>query len=252
VTTPQRGDKLKIYGQTDKGIVRDNNQDSFRTVSKDGLYLCVVCDGMGGAAGGSTASSTACDAFIENVFEKIEAKTDVNDYSDILEAAVSYANDTVYNLAKANKELSGMGTTICAILTDGKRAWAVSVGDSRIYMFKDGEIYQISHDHSNVQLLIDAGAITKEESKTHPQKNIITKAVGTSDSVECDSYLLDGMGDGFLICSDGLTNYVSDDELKELFGELSQSPETLACTLIDKANSAGGGDNITVLVIVSD
>lgn len=245
---------MKIYGQTDKGMVRDNNQDSFRIVSKDelGLHLCIVCDGMGGAAGGSTASSTACDAFTEIVFEKIEKDTHIDDYIKILTDAVAYANEKVYSLAKANKELSGMGTTLCAILTDGKKAWAVSVGDSRIYLFNGSEAHQISHDHSYVQILIDCGAITKEESRSHPQKNIITRAVGTSDSVECDFYTLNDIGNGFIICSDGLTNYVSDEELKETFTKLSCNPEILTGALIDKANTAGGGDNITVLAIVSD
>lgn len=244
--------KMKIFGKTDVGVVRDNNQDTFRIVTENGLSLCIVCDGMGGAAGGSTASNTACDAFVKKVFDSMAEKTSDSNLSDILINAVKYANNCVYTLAKEKKELSGMGTTLCAVVTDGKKMWAVSVGDSRIYMYEQNEIHQISHDHSYVQALIDCGAITKEEGRFHPQKNIITRAVGTSSDVDCDSYTLEQMPDGILICSDGLTNYVNEDELKEVFGQCADNTELIAATLIDKANAAGGGDNITVLVMLSN
>ena len=241
-----------IFGKTDTGVVRDNNQDSFRTVTKNGLSLCVVCDGMGGAAGGSTASNTACDAFVEKAFELIEENTENTEYADILTRAVKYANHKVYSLAKSDKELSGMGTTLCAILADGKKIYAVSVGDSRIYMFDGGEVFQISHDHSYVQVLVDSGAITKEEGRTHPNKNIITRAIGTNEDVECDSYLMNFDADGFLLCSDGLTNYVTENLLKEFFYTHSGDPSLLADSLINYANNAGGSDNITVLLLISD
>ena len=243
---------MRIFGKTDTGVVRDNNQDSFRSFNINGLSLCVVCDGMGGAAGGSTASNTACDAFSDKVFEGIAENNDINDYTDILVNAVNHANSTVFSLAEKNKELSGMGTTLCAVLTDGNKLWAVSVGDSRIYMYEKNELIQISHDHSYVQALIDCGAITKEESRFHPQKNIITRAVGTSLAVDCDSYVLSSVPEGILICSDGLTNYVTEAELKETFGQYSNNTELFADTLINKANAAGGGDNITVVIMMSD
>lgn len=243
---------MKIYGQTDKGIVRDNNQDSFRIETKGGLTLGIVCDGMGGAAGGSTASNTACDAFIQKVFADISTNSNQVLIPDILERAVKYANDIVYTLSREKAELTGMGTTLCAILTDGKKMWAVSVGDSRIYMFNKGEMTQLSHDHSYVQALIDCGAITKEEGRTHPQKNIITRAVGTSPDIDCDNYMLDEIPDGILLCSDGLTNYVTDSELKNVFCQYSDNEELFVSTLVAMANSEGGGDNITVLVMLSD
>lgn len=240
------------FGKTDTGVVRSNNQDSFRIVTKDSFSLCVVCDGMGGAAGGSTASNTACDAFVEKVFELIDKNTQQAEYTDILVSAVNYANQTVYNLAKSDKELSGMGTTLCAILTDGKKLYAVSVGDSRIYMFSGGEVIQITHDHSYVQGLIDCGAITKEEGRTHPNKNIITRAIGTNKEVECDSYMMSFDADGFLLCTDGLTNYAAENDLKNYFDTHSKDPQALADALINHANSAGGSDNITVLLLISD
>ena len=243
---------MKIYGKTDTGVVRDNNQDSFKITINSNYSLCVVCDGMGGAAGGSTASSTACETFTKYVIDHIEAGIQKDSFSDLLTDAVNHANSEVYTLANENRDLTGMGTTLCALLSCGKNIWGVSIGDSRIYMLKDDALIQISHDHSYVQVLVDNGAITKEESRTHPQKNIITRAVGTNTEVECDSYVTEALADGYLICSDGLTNYVTDDEIKGVFHEHSNDPEKMANTLIDMANSAGGGDNITVLVMVSD
>ena len=144
-----------------------------------------------------------------------------------------------------------MGTTLCAVLVSGanpNRLCAVSVGDSRIYLFKDEKITQLSHDHSYVQALVDNGTITPDESKHHPNKNIITRAVGTADSVEGDCFLLDFDADGFLLCSDGLTGFVSDDELNARFRQYTNAEETVNA-LIDDAKRAGGGDNITAVLV---
>lgn len=240
---------MKLYGKTDVGKIRQTNQDSFQIVHIDDLWLGVVCDGMGGAAGGSTASATACRKFVyETALRLNECGGDKTRYEEILCAALDAANAEVYGLSLADESLSGMGTTLCAALTDGKRLWALSVGDSRIYLFRDGEIMQLSHDHSYVQALVDSGTITPAESRVHPQKNIITRAVGTQESVECDSFVMDFHMDGLLLCSDGLTNYVSDDELNRRFWQ-NTTLEQLADVYIDAANHAGGGDNITVLLL---
>lgn len=240
------------YGQTDTGRVRQTNQDHFSITSVQGeeTVLFVVCDGMGGAAGGSTASRTACITFEDHVKNYIEknVKQKENDYERIMREALSEANEKVYKTAEQNPELAGMGTTLCAVLTNGKKVWALSVGDSRIYMFSHGEIAQISHDHSYVQALVDSGAITPDESRTHPNKNIITRAVGTAETVECDFFLMDFSMDALLICSDGLTNYVSDSELNEKFLQHTNI-ESLTLDYIQSANNAGGGDNITAVVI---
>ncbi len=243
---------LRIYGQTDTGKVRDNNQDSFRIVDIGKLTLGVVCDGMGGAAGGSTASNTACDEFVNKVRELITYSDKESTYEAALKTAVDFANSKVYAMANSNKELEGMGTTLCAVLTDGKKLWAVSVGDSRIYMFKGDETYQISHDHSYVQTLVDSGAITKEESRNHPNKNIITRAVGTQSTVECDSFVMDFTADGVLLCSDGLSNYATDSELNEMFRQYSCKEDELCISLIEHANNGGGSDNITALILIAD
>lgn len=244
---------MRIFGQTDTGKVRDNNQDSFRIANlSDKLRLAVVCDGMGGAAGGSTASNTACDEFVKTVHDFLQKNPDEDDFVMALTSGVEAANDKVYTMSRNAKDLEGMGTTLCAVLTDGHRLWAVSVGDSRIYMFKNDKVFQISHDHSYVQILIDSGAITKEESLTHPNKNIITQAVGTQSAIEYDTYVMDFDMSGLLLCSDGLSNYVHEDELNEIFRLYCQKEEELTGELIKCANNAGGADNITALIIIAE
>lgn len=243
---------MKVYGRTDVGKVRSNNQDSFRIEYTDEFTIGIVCDGMGGAAGGSTASNTACETFSRFVREQLESGVVSDDFEEMLRKGVEKANEKVYNVSRSDKDLEGMGTTLCAFITDTKNVWAISIGDSRLYMFSGGKAYQLSHDHSYVQVLIDSGAITKEESRNHPNKNIITRAVGTQKEVECDTFVMPFSMDGLLLCSDGLTNYVTDDELGELFCQYSNEIETLADTYIDKANAGGGGDNITVLIAISD
>lgn len=240
---------MKIFGDTCVGRVRENNQDSYRIVRiTDAQFLCVVCDGMGGAAGGSTASALACETAVDAVKAGINAGCDAGEYEALLGSAVEKANSAVYEKSRKNKELEGMGTTLCAVLTDGKRISAVSVGDSRIYMFDKGKCIQLSHDHSYVQTLVDSGAITKEEAMSHPNKNIITHAVGTTDTIEWDTFSMDFTADAVLVCSDGLTNYVKDDELNEMFLQYNKTEE-LVRAYIQRANDAGGGDNITALVV---
>ncbi len=242
---------MKYYGKTDVGLVRDNNQDYFLIEKIDTCEreytLTVVCDGMGGANGGNIASRTACETFVAEVKKVLCDAENRAQVEILMESAAQKANSAVYELALYDKTLQGMGTTLCAVLTDSKALYAISVGDSRFYIFAGGKIHQISHDHSYVQTLIDSGAITKEESKTHPNKNIITRAVGTEKTVECDLFLLDITAmpfEGFLLCSDGLTNFVSDSELNALFLQYTTVDEFVEAG-IQKAKEAGGGDNIT-------
>ncbi|MGI6197430.1 MAG: Stp1/IreP family PP2C-type Ser/Thr phosphatase [Eubacteriales bacterium] len=243
---------MNYFGSTDIGCVRQNNQDYFRIDPFGTHTLFTVCDGMGGAAGGAAASKLACDVFAHAVEKTLSESEKISDQTLLhaLSAALSEANQAVFSLANAEKTLAGMGTTLCAVLvsgTDSSRLCAVSVGDSRIYLFKDEKITQLSHDHSYVQALVDNGTITPDESKNHPNKNIITRAVGTTDAVEGDCFLLDFDADGFLLCSDGLTGFVSDDELNARFRQYTNAEETVKA-LIDDAKRAGGGDNITAVL----
>jgi len=237
------------FGKTDVGQKRENNQDCFKAETlKSCDLLCVVCDGMGGAAGGNTASSIASEAFFEYVDKNIE-NTEENDICTLLNDALADANTQVYEKAKNDKELLGMGTTICAVLVHESKLYCLSVGDSRIYLVKENLLSRLSHDHSFVQTLVDSGQISEQEARVHPNRNIITKAVGTERSVEGDIFVLnENCADKILICSDGLCGYVEDEETSRLLSE-ANSCESAVCALVDKANDMGGFDNITVIVM---
>ena len=258
-------------GRTDVGRKRRVNQDSFFCeYFENGMMLAVVCDGMGGAAGGGIASSLACTSFVDSVTDFAESytppekltRTDERIIRKILADAVDCANKTVYEKAEEDTSLCGMGTTIVATLVCGRTLFTVNVGDSRMYLIKDGEARQVTKDHSYVQYLIDTGKMTPEEAKISLNRNIITRAVGTDTQVEADIYLTrlpepapgtaqDHVG---LLCSDGLTNHVSPEEIAKVVKhacavESDRQLGPLADLLIDMANEGGGTDNITAVLI---
>ncbi len=241
--------KKCFYGQTDIGLKRSSNQDGFFAQSFDeNRILTVVCDGMGGAQGGNVASKLVLETFTENV----ESHFGSNEFSylDILPKALDKANKTLLEMANENPELSGMGTTFVTVIYDAGRYYCMSVGDSRIYLFSSGKIKQLTHDHSYVQTLVDSGQITKEEAKTHPNRNIITNAVGTKQFVDADMFVISQVGiDGVLLCSDGLSGYVDEEKLKEVFYKKNISTKQIVEEYIEMAKNAGGDDNITAVVI---
>lgn len=233
-------------GKTDIGKKRETNQDFFviDRVSEEYL-LMVVCDGMGGAVGGSEASSIAATAFLEYVKNNINS---AECKSALLLEAQNYANGAVCDKAESVSELDGMGTTLVAALYDGKTYTLLWVGDSRIYAITNDGIRQLSHDHSFVQSLIDNGSISLEEAKYHPNRNIITKAIGTDRGIEGDvSEMSDENLEGLLLCSDGLCGYVDEETISQI---CVSEKDTSRCVdaLVDKANDEGGHDNITVIV----
>lgn len=233
-------------GKTDIGKKRETNQDSFviKQLSENTI-LALVCDGMGGNVGGREASSIAVQAFSKYVEENLKDGTNAE---KVLFEALDAANSAVFEKAFENQELEGMGTTLVSMLFDGEKYYCLWVGDSRIYAIKDMELLQISHDHSFVQLLVDNGSITPEEAKVHPNRNIITKAAGTSKTLEGDMCtLLASDADGILICSDGLCGYVE----KEVFSKTvtnEKNAEKCVQMLVDITNDAGGTDNVTAVV----
>ena len=255
---------MQFFGKSDTGMKRRENQDSFAT---EQLYndavLCLVCDGMGGANGGQTASGLAVSTFVKQVKKRLvdfESKNQLrfggedSEIEGILKKSVTAANSAVYRKANKDKELAGMGTTLVSALIIDSCMYVTNVGDSRLYLVTDEEIKQLTRDHSYVQTLIDMGQITPEEAAFNPHKNIITKAIGTQkkeepDIIFCD--LLESKPKYVLLCSDGLTNFVDNATIHSIILQGS-SPEDTCTKLIDKANENGGGDNITAVLIELD
>lgn len=234
---------MLAYVKTDVGLVRETNEDSYEFLPP---HLFAVADGMGGHAAGEIASNIAVRALKEYVTQNILPEANP---TTILEQAIYKANSLVYDRAAAKPECAGMGTTLTAVyVTDNQIYWG-HVGDSRIYLFSNNELCQITNDHSLVWELVQNGNITKEEANNHPQRNMLTRAVGTSNSIKVDSGVTPWKsGDILLLCTDGLTNMVSEQEICTL---LNVSPLTSSVVelLIEQAKSAGGLDNITVILI---
>lgn len=239
---------INIGGKTDVGQKRQNNQDCFLIKELgEGLILMIVCDGMGGAAGGSEASTLAAQTFSQYVEKKISLDKK-EEYLSVLEKALETANNSVSEKAKSSKELNGMGTTIVAAIFDNDCYYCLWVGDSRIYAVTGNSLLQISHDHSFVQTLIDNGSITPDEAKIHPNRNIITKAVGTDSFISGDVCKIDAKNiNGILLCTDGLCGYVEESDIAKTC--LDEKDSEKCCErLVEIANNAGGSDNITVVV----
>ena len=240
---------MKLAGKTDVGRVRQDNQDDYRAgkLPGDAAWL-LVCDGMGGARGGREASQSACN-IIERCFqEQYTSKCLPGEEETFLKKTLLSANRFVFQKAMQDESLAGMGTTaVCALVRSG-RIFLCHAGDSRAYLYRDGKLTQLTHDHSYVQELVDCGTITEEEAEHHPQKNIITRALGVDYRLEPEvtSVQLQAK-DLLLLCSDGLTNMVPVEQMEQL---LAQSPfYDLPDRLVDAANENGGSDNITALLL---
>jgi protein phosphatase len=257
---------MRFYGKSDVGQVRSENQDRFGIFELlPGVTLCVICDGMGGNAGGSVASGLAIDAFTDMMREVIipdspEAVPEISDRTvrEALREAVRAANRAVWEKAReSNGRFDGMGTTLVALLmSEEGRAWAVNVGDSRIYRVLPDRLISLTRDHSYVQQLVDAGTLSREEARTSPDRNIITKAVGTAVFVEGDVTAvdlepIDGYRGLFLLCSDGLYSCLDDGAIIAAASG-ARSLSEMADRLVESANEAGGPDNITVIIAESD
>ena len=256
---------MNIYGKSDIGKVRDENQDSFGiTELLPGVRLCVVCDGMGGYAGGSVASQIALETFTGSMREILtpDSQDGYPELSDrrvreALRDSVYAANSAVFTKSTENEDgsLDGMGTTLTALLiTDSGYAWSVNVGDSRLYRAFPGEMIQLTHDHSVVQEYIDRGVLTREEARKSSMKNIITRAVGIGDWVEPDVMSVDidpvdGVSGSLLLCSDGLYNCVTEERITAILNSSGEKTAEKADRLTRAARNAGGPDNITVIVI---
>jgi PPM family protein phosphatase len=247
---------VKAFGVTDVGKKRKHNEDSFAIDLDEGL--CVVADGMGGHAAGEVAAKITVETiaeFIAATSQKEEAtwpfrynhQYDFN--SNRLIVAIEKANERVMAAVSQQPSLKGMGTTVVAAVFNGSRLSLAHVGDSRAYRLRGSELVQLTDDHSWVHEQIAAGILTEEEAKSHPLKNVVTRALGGGSTVIADiqEHKIDP-GDRYLLCSDGLTTMLSDTEIRDAL-EHSNGLEQACHELLDRANERGGLDNITVILV---
>ena len=242
---------MQSWGLTDPGCVRKQNQDAYRIEQLDReTLLCVVCDGMGGAKSGNIASTLAVEVFVEEIRRSWVKRMESDRVDQMLRSAVKLANFTVFDQSAQFEEFDGMGTTLVAAVVRKNKATVVNVGDSRAYGINRTGIHQISKDHSLVQMMVDRGELTAEQAKSYPGKNFITRAIGTEPTVMCDIGHFDvEKGDYLLLCSDGLSNMMDDQEI--LFEAVHGVNKRQCCKrLLDIAKSRGAPDNVTTVLIL--
>ena len=240
---------MQIWGRTDPGNIRSQNQDAYNIVEfGHDRALMIVCDGMGGAKSGNVASSMAAEAFVAEVRRSQRLALSVERVKQILLGALELANKAVYEHAKLGDEYSGMGTTLVAAFLLKNTAVVINVGDSRAYHFSAQGVHQVTRDHSIVELMVQRGELTPEQAKTYPGKNLITRAVGTEPEVEGDLYVQElHKDDCLLLCSDGLSNEMDDQEI--LFEVVHGMKKSTCCErLLSIAKNRGAPDNVTVVL----
>ena len=243
---------MKLYSQSDIGLRRNSNQDYCMTgYFPDGSAWAIVCDGMGGANGGSTASRVATETIAETLSGGYRENMERQEIGSLMKLAIEYANKAVYEMSQHIQGLDGMGTTVvCAIAKDN---WlhVVHAGDSRAYLCTNDSVRQITTDHSIVQELVQAGTITPEEARIHPNRNLITRALGTEPVLRTDYNTVEFKnGAKVILCTDGLSNYITDKGLLDFIR--NNQCDKLTDMLIEKAKELGGSDNITVAIISSE
>ena len=244
---------VSIGAKTDLGRVRENNEDKFEffvPATDDDLawrgMAFIVCDGMGGHEAGQIASELACKTFID-VYRNHPAE----DPAEAARSAVTAANRFVLDVARAVPGRKGMGTTLSALLIVQEKAYIAQVGDSRVYRLREGAVSQMTTDHTWVEETVAAGVMSREEAEVHPYRHVLTRAVGTEQEVKTDVFVEDVReGDVYLLCSDGLTNHVNDEEIRDILFKLG--PAEAAWNLVAKALLGGGSDNTTVIVVRVD
>ena len=241
---------MEVFGQTDVGCLRTVNQDAFATrVFSGELSAAVVCDGMGGAKSGEIASEVALESFITDIGDAFGEGRLTLDAEDTVAAAVARAGAAVVRRAANDPECEGMGTTLVAAVVTGAEAIIANVGDSRAYHISDDSILRVTRDHSVVEDMVARGEITFEQARHHPSRNLITRVLGASHGSGADVFpLIVSRGDYILLCSDGLSNLLSSDEILvlTLAGDtLEDSCEKLVGTALER----GAPDNVTVAII---
>jgi protein phosphatase len=243
---------IKFSSGTDKGRVRERNEDNHIVYDCSGGKVFAVADGMGGMDFGDVASLTAMECIKQELSECEEKQFDKNDAKKLFTRIFNLINNEIIKKCIEKESVTGMGTTLSMCLVTEDKLLTAHMGDSRIYIIREGKAVQVTKDHSYVEELIDSGRITREQAKIHPNRNIITRALGLDRDIEVDTDSFDLLkGDYVLLCSDGLTNAVEDEEIALLAGKSTDTDDTVK-KLIDLANDRGGRDNITVQLIYKE
>lgn len=234
-------------GKTDRGRIRESNQDQFTILRDDNCLFAVVCDGIGGHVGGGKASK-AVISYIKEHFKNHPSFDDPQQITSYLKQIVRDANRYLYQIAEKNSQLKGMGTTLVGLLISSHGIFSVNVGDSRVYGLSQTQLTLLSEDHSYVNELLKLGKINESQAKVHPYRNMLTNALGIAESVLVDVKIVEEEYQSYLLCSDGLHGYVEhDDILNTLL--TNQSATKKVESLIKQANAIGGFDNITIVLV---
>ena len=248
---------MKVWGLTDIGLVRKENQDAYavRINDESGHLVCVVCDGMGGVNGGRIASTLAVSTFLNSCLGNLRVGMTAQEVQSVAEFAVAAANRAVYERALADAELKGMGTTLVSAIAWDDQILFSNVGDSRAYLVRRSDdegansIFRVTKDHSVVEKLVDMGNITEEEAMSHPNRNLVTRVLGPDVDALSDSYLIQLLpGDYVLLCSDGLVDTVSSREMER---EILSKDDDNSCLnrLLELAKNRGAADNVTAVLL---
>ncbi len=241
---------MKSFYLTDTGKVRTHNEDSVTILKNaNGEHLMIVCDGMGGHRKGEVASSMAI-ANLGKRFNKISSIGSKLDAVNWLNDSISEINKNILEYAEANPDSTGMGTTIVVALLTHDYLIFGNIGDSSGFVIKKGKMHKVTKDHTLVNLLVQAGNLTEEEAKFHPKKNVLMKALGAAEKCELDIFDVDMTVDGIFLCSDGLTNMLTFDQIEKVLDEENIAIEEKVSKLIRKCNARGGTDNISIAYLI--
>lgn len=241
---------MRVWAITDRGAVRQENQDTYSVCTPmDDRCFAIVCDGMGGAKAGNVASELAAETFLE-VLQQTQAQEWGEKPQELLEHCAAQANEVVFRRGITDAECEGMGTTVVAALVVASKAFVLNVGDSRAYYISQNDgIHRVTRDHSLVEDMVSRGELSPEAARVHPQKNLITRALGVVPEIKSDFYEVDLKdGDSILLCSDGLSNLMDDQEIsyEVLYGE---DVDTCCQRLLNLSMSRGAPDNVTVVLL---
>ncbi|MDP4093850.1 MAG: Stp1/IreP family PP2C-type Ser/Thr phosphatase [Bacillota bacterium] len=242
---------MKFSVCSDKGKIREINEDSYNVIAGyPGIPVSfIIADGMGGHNSGEIASKMAVDSISSFILQYAERFVNEEVISEAIMEAVKKANEEIYTEAAQHKSNSGMGTTLTVAVINNKKIYIGHVGDSRAFLIRNNEMTLLTTDHTYIEELVKNGSITREEALSHPKKNVLVRAVGCEENINVDIYVYDIQeGDICLLCTDGLTNMLSENELLDIV-KSSEDPEYICKELVNNANIRGGEDNITVIVV---